>query len=1057
MNNLNKHDAIRAYLEKILADRMWTISDVHRHASDATDIEKVPSEKTLRYFLSGRTKRISHRVMKAFSIGLMKLSAESKWTASFIEKEAISNAIAIEPAEIRFPVGFLNFSKSFENMGEIGSFLLPEFNPWYTWSEHALKHVPPSTKQYTFSEEQLVKEILLSKRPQLICGESGVGKTRFLYEIGRLLDNHCWLVVDMNTMATDSDLDDLARLEIDEAEGIAILLDGLERYALDPTRSVFLKRLIYFVEQKNSEGSSFVFLTTCRKQYVKSPFFDEEILLKLEILDLSPKEGTAEALWLQGWVEEARHRMENIQPANPSRNLNISALLRATNREKHTLENTSEASNWILRNLVVRRSDELLESHLFTDDYRVQACAFLMNFPIQKDDVWGLEERSRAMFESLKFNGLLIEKSDEFYLGHDLICDIVLRHELHGNNLNVHQLLFAAKKYADRNSKPVAFATSLLRNVNILDPKMIVHAGGRVEFPNRSSKVWFTISNSLFEYLARLNPNNPRLASRVFKLVRTSLSLNPSEKMRILRACASLTDFQMSELEKVLSEEFEKFQLISTNHPRDVIALAFKDHENAELAFEILSGLFEGSDLEIVERAKFGDWDWSTFCKNFAINLVDTELGTKQAKRSFDAVRLGALYCSLSDYREVLSRFSHTASSIDEHTHYFWNCWISILGSADYSCLGAFFRDVKETPDEVSKFAGLCLAIFEAMSLNSNFLSDFKTMLDELPSEYEWALDCEDSLNLCNFRVGRVKDNGARINIYDELNRKFPDDHRILSKLGWYIWKHGENKHAGLTYMKRAYELRPGNFEALKLYIAARREVHEEKDEFCNFLRESLEIFPDQKFLHLELAIKLLFFIPRGNELPVPSDISEGLKHLGEALDPKIQNGDLLVLCLMAFAIGLIKGDVAGADLLFSQIREDSLEKYQNAHAHLIYAQYLHAVGRADCEFEKHLAVAVSVAQEVLKDEVLELEALFLLYLSRMENGIPARLHQLLKAGVRSPTNPFQFNIRYLQDCQHPQILLARSLAQVINCQNELDVLESFEEWSTLRGNSPLN
>ncbi len=59
-------------------------------------------------------------------------------------------------------------------------------------------------------------------------------------------------------------------------------------------------------------------------------------------------------------------------------------------------------------------------------------------------------------------------------------------------------------------------------------------------------------------------------------LLRHSLSLNTSEKKRVVDAVPTLSQFQFDELTKVFTEEREKFKQLAKEHPEDIKKLLTK-------------------------------------------------------------------------------------------------------------------------------------------------------------------------------------------------------------------------------------------------------------------------------------------------------------------------------------------------------------------------------------------------------------------------------------------------------------------------------------------------
>ena len=62
-------------------------------------------------------------------------------------------------------------------------------------------------------------------------------------------------------------------------------------------------------------------------------------------------------------------------------------------------------------------------------------------------------------------------------------------------------------------------------------------------------------------------------------LLKNSLSLNTSEKKRVIDAVPTLSQFQFDELKKVFVEEREKFRELAKEHPEDIKKLLKKQQD----------------------------------------------------------------------------------------------------------------------------------------------------------------------------------------------------------------------------------------------------------------------------------------------------------------------------------------------------------------------------------------------------------------------------------------------------------------------------------------------
>lgn len=70
-------------------------------------------------------------------------------------------------------------------------------------------------------------------------------------------------------------------------------------------------------------------------------------------------------------------------------------------------------------------------------------------------------------------------------------------------------------------------------------------------------------------------------------LLKNSLSLNTSEKKRVIDAVPTLSQFQFDELKKVFVEEREKFRELAKDHPDDIKKLLKKQKEEWVILWNI--------------------------------------------------------------------------------------------------------------------------------------------------------------------------------------------------------------------------------------------------------------------------------------------------------------------------------------------------------------------------------------------------------------------------------------------------------------------------------------
>lgn len=83
-------------------------------------------------------------------------------------------------------------------------------------------------------------------------------------------------------------------------------------------------------------------------------------------------------------------------------------------------------------------------------------------------------------------------------------------------------------------------------------------------------------------------------------LLKNSLSLNVSEKKRVIDAVPDLSQFQFDELKKVFQEERVKFRELAAEHPEDIKKLLVKQQEEWVTLWDIFEN--EQKSLEVLNE-----------------------------------------------------------------------------------------------------------------------------------------------------------------------------------------------------------------------------------------------------------------------------------------------------------------------------------------------------------------------------------------------------------------------------------------------------------------------
>lgn len=96
----------------------------------------------------------------------------------------------------------------------------------------------------------------------------------------------------------------------------------------------------------------------------------------------------------------------------------------------------------------------------------------------------------------------------------------------------------------------------------------------------QETKITSTEVDQITLELIKLHFENVEVNEEEFlDLLKNSLSLNTSEKKRVIDAVPTLSQFQFDELKKVFLEEREKFRELAWEHPDDIKKLLKKQQE----------------------------------------------------------------------------------------------------------------------------------------------------------------------------------------------------------------------------------------------------------------------------------------------------------------------------------------------------------------------------------------------------------------------------------------------------------------------------------------------
>ncbi len=90
-------------------------------------------------------------------------------------------------------------------------------------------------------------------------------------------------------------------------------------------------------------------------------------------------------------------------------------------------------------------------------------------------------------------------------------------------------------------------------------------------------------------------------------LLKNSLSLNVTEKKRVIDAVPTLSQFQFDELKKVFLEERVKFRELAGEHPEDIKKLLVKQQEEWLVLWDLYKAEQQAAEVQNEDEQKIED------------------------------------------------------------------------------------------------------------------------------------------------------------------------------------------------------------------------------------------------------------------------------------------------------------------------------------------------------------------------------------------------------------------------------------------------------------------
>jgi hypothetical protein len=308
--------------------------------------------------------------------------------------------------------------------GRFSEYLTSARLPYYARREHLESHPAPAGREILDEEGLLASFEATGARGLVITGGGGFGKTRLMYELGRLSQRKGWSVFRVQGSLRTDALEVLAERLRPETPAL-VLLDYIE---IQPTYGDWVETLELLADERKLPLR---YIACCRSSFYPSI----QLIGRHRRVDLFPQTLDAEAdRWLEGFRESTvRHIVERTGVPSPERVVEMSratpvlavfaAWLHAQGKKGDLEELLAEPDfgTWVHKR--VRQS--FREASVSRDLARLVAM-----FPLPDKAIANLKETEVRLLDTLARDGWVEKVEQEgradWAVVHDVLADQVL-------------------------------------------------------------------------------------------------------------------------------------------------------------------------------------------------------------------------------------------------------------------------------------------------------------------------------------------------------------------------------------------------------------------------------------------------------------------------------------------------------------------------------------------------------------------------------------------------------------------------------------------------------
>lgn len=311
----------------------------------------------------------------------------------------------------RLPAGLRQFTQDRQLSG-FRRYQQEDVLPYYSLRAHLDKH----PREGIQNEDSLWKSLAGETAGLVICGISGVGKSRLMMELGKLAIQDSWLVFEATNVGVET-IDSVTRTH--SAQGVLFLFDYLEN--LPAFRDISLH-----IAQLAGSGIKVRFIASARESFRKNDLILDDDSIR--VFQHSPEEGENSSWWDAYRVAAVEHitgflgiEMKSDLSANiPAVAVLESGLLRANSSPA----DVESAKTWADKHLSTLRRENVSKRSL---------ALVAAQCPFDNEAYSRLSDEPYAAFVVLKNSGWIEARDTEtghgsYWIVHDYLADQIVHH-----------------------------------------------------------------------------------------------------------------------------------------------------------------------------------------------------------------------------------------------------------------------------------------------------------------------------------------------------------------------------------------------------------------------------------------------------------------------------------------------------------------------------------------------------------------------------------------------------------------------------------------------------